>query len=171
MAVDAQHNAWFGAQREIVRVAPDGTYQVFPCCSNPAGISVDSSGFIWVADYTLSAVTQLSPAGLVTNTTQKTGGLASPNGIAIDGAGTVWVTNYNGHSISGFAGSNTSSPTTPIAGDLGFGSDMGLSTPYDLAVDASGNLWVTNFGNNTLTEFVGLASPVRTPLLGPSVTP
>ncbi len=42
---------------------------------------------------------------------------------------------------------------------------------FALAIDASGNLWVTNFGNDTLTEFVGLATPVKTPLLGPPQAP
>ena len=53
----------------------------------------------------------------------------------------------------------------------------GSSTPVKLleafavAIDASGNLWVTNFGSNTLTEFIGLAVPVKTPLIGPPQTP
>jgi hypothetical protein len=38
-------------------------------------------------------------------------------------------------------------------------------------VDASGNLWISNFGSNTLTEFVGLAVPVKTPLLGLPAAP
>jgi hypothetical protein len=40
-----------------------------------------------------------------------------------------------------------------------------------LAIDASGNLWLSNSGGDTITQFVGLASPVRTPLLGPPVQP
>jgi hypothetical protein len=48
-----------------------------------------------------------------------------------------------------------------------------------VAIDASGNLWLSNAGYNaitqsyvdTITQFVGLASPVRTPLLGPPVQP
>ncbi len=38
-------------------------------------------------------------------------------------------------------------------------------------VDASGNLWVTDFDNNTLTKIVGIATPVKTPVLGPPQTP
>ena len=40
-----------------------------------------------------------------------------------------------------------------------------------MAIDASGNVWVTNFGSNVLTEFVGMAAPVKTPLLGPVRVP
>jgi hypothetical protein len=51
------------------------------------------------------------------------------------------------------------------------GGDAALLEAYAIAVDASGNLWISNFGSNTLTEFVGLASPVRTPLIGPPAAP
>jgi DNA-binding beta-propeller fold protein YncE len=38
--------------------------------------------------------------------------------------------------------------------------------PFALAIDPSGNLWVTNFGGDSVTEFIGVAAPVRTPLIG-----
>ena len=38
--------------------------------------------------------------------------------------------------------------------------------PFSVAIDGAGNLWVTNFGNNSVTEFVGLAAPLKTPLIG-----
>jgi streptogramin lyase len=41
-----------------------------------------------------------------------------------------------------------------------------LSSPYSVAVDGSGNVWLSNSGTNTLTEFVGLAAPIYTPLGG-----
>jgi len=53
----------------------------------------------------------------------------------------------------------------------GFGLDAPLNEPYGRAIDASGNAWLSNSGANTLTEMVGLASPVCTPLLGPPVQP
>jgi DNA-binding beta-propeller fold protein YncE len=41
-----------------------------------------------------------------------------------------------------------------------------LQQPFALAIDPSGNLWVTNFGNDSLTEFIGIAAPVATPVIG-----
>jgi hypothetical protein len=46
-----------------------------------------------------------------------------------------------------------------------------LNYAYAVAIDASGNLWVVNKTTNTLTEIVGLATPVRTPQLGPVQSP
>ena len=43
--------------------------------------------------------------------------------------------------------------------------------PYGLAIDPSGNIWISNLGNNTLTQFVGVAAPVKTPLAGPPQLP
>jgi hypothetical protein len=53
----------------------------------------------------------------------------------------------------------------------GFGLDASLLESYSIALDASGNLWVSNFGNSTVTEFIGIAAPVKTPLAGPPQTP
>jgi len=46
-----------------------------------------------------------------------------------------------------------------------------LIEPYAVAIDASGNAWVSNAGNDTVTEFIGAATPVKTPLVGPPVLP
>jgi DNA-binding beta-propeller fold protein YncE len=43
--------------------------------------------------------------------------------------------------------------------------------PFAVAIDPSGNLWVTNFGGNSVTEFIGVAEPVKTPLIGVPKSP
>jgi hypothetical protein len=37
---------------------------------------------------------------------------------------------------------------------------------FGVAIDAAGSLWVTSYGDNRLVQFVGMATPVKTPLLG-----
>ena len=50
---------------------------------------------------------------------------------------------------------------SPADGFKAFGA---INAPYNgIAVDRSGNVWIANAGNNTITEFVGAAAPVATP--------
>jgi len=85
------------------------------------------------------------------------GGLNSPDAIAVDGADTLWVANGTpAGTLSAFTSAGAA--LTPAAG-IGT-----LNTPSGIAVDASGNVWTANSGANTLSEFVGLAAPVVTPL-------
>jgi streptogramin lyase len=79
----------------------------------------------------------------------------------------VWAANYYGNALVELDGSTA----TAISPSQGYGLDAAIDEPYGLAIDASGNLWLSNAGSNTLTQIVGLASPVKTPLLGPAVQP
>jgi len=167
VAVDAASNAWFAVQGGVVRVSPAGTVSSFSCCDYPAGIAIDQTGNVWLADNAAYAVDKLSSSGAVLNTVSTVSSSASPQGIAIDGAGNVWTANYFGNSITELNG-DTAVLLSPLRG---YGLDAPLSEPYSIAIDASGNLWLSNSYANTLTEIVGLASPVKTPMLGPPNQP
>lgn len=166
VAVDSSHNAWFAVQGGVVSITPAGATTSYSCCDEPAGIAVDQSGNVWIADYSAPAIVELASNGTVTHQVNL-GAKAGPQGIAIDGVGNVWSANYYGNSLAEVAGS-TGTLLSPVQG---FGLDAPLSEPYGIAIDSSGNLWISNAHNNTLTQFVGLASPVRTPQLGPPVQP
>lgn len=95
------------------------------------------------------------------------GGLYEPTGLAVDGNGDIWAANSGalnglGNSISEF--SSSGSPLSPVSGYTG----GGLNSPLALAIDSSGNLWVINSTNSaeSVTEFIGIAPPVKTPLIG-----
>ena len=167
VAVDASNNAWFATQIGAVRITPSGTVTTFPCCDDPAGITVDQSGNVWLADYGAAAIVKLTSAGTVAATVESPAGKDAARGIAIDGAGDVFAANYRGNSITELSGSNAAllSPTD------GFGLDAPLSEPFGITIDASGNVWVSNAAANTITQFVALASPIKTPLTGPPASP
>ena len=92
----------------------------------------------------------------------------NPRGLAFDGSGIVWI-----GSPGGGADSN-GNPLTPgvVAfggGSQGNGTDEFFYSsslaagPLRVAVDGSGNVWVL-LADNTVTEYVGVATPVVTPL-------
>jgi streptogramin lyase len=175
VAVDASHNAWVANQSSstITRISADGSKVTqIGCCNGASGLAVDQGGNVWVANYFGSSISEISSSGAVLLNGQTGGGVDHPQGMAIDGAGRVWVGNFHAGTLSEFSSSNSAAPGTPLSPATGFGTDAQLGTPFAIAIDQSGNLWVTNSnGANTVTVFIGLASPVKTPLLGPPQLP
>jgi streptogramin lyase len=176
LAVDAGHNAWVANQGGLVpitKISADGSQVTnFNCdCNGASGVATDQSGNVWIANYYGNSVSEVDTCGTLKLDAALGGGVLRPQGIAVDGAGAVWVANFQGNSLSELGGSSSSSPGTYLSPATGFGTDASLLGPYGLAIDASGNLWVSNSGQNTLTQFIGVAAPVKTPLAGPPQLP
>jgi len=83
----------------------------------------------------------------------------NPAGIAIDGSGSAWLTNFENGSNSITGLSNTGAA---ISGASGYTASGTLTKPFSLANDGSGNIWVGT--TNGITELIGAATPVITPL-------
>jgi streptogramin lyase len=176
LAVDASHNAWVvnqGGLLPITLISADGSKVTsYNCdCNGASGVATDQKGNIWIANYYGNSISEVDTCGTLELDAATGGGVLRPQGIAVDGTGTVWVANYQGNSLSELGGASSAAPGTFLSPSSGFGADASLLDPYGLAIDASGNLWLTNSGKNTLTEFIGVAAPVKTPLAGPPQTP
>jgi len=176
VAIDANHNGWVADEYNglVTKVAADGSqFSSYACCLRPVGLAIDQRGFVWVTDYLGDSIAQLARDGTIISTgySDNKASIVYPQGIAIDGSGNVWVTNFGGNSITELAGSAANSPGQILSPTAGYAKDAGLSQAFAVAIDASGNLWITNFSTNTLTEIVGLAPPAKTPQLGPVQSP
>jgi DNA-binding beta-propeller fold protein YncE len=154
--------------------------------SAPAGVAVDSSGNVYVAEYGNNDIRKITPEGVVTlfagssSATQGdangTGDAASfwnPTGVAVDSAGNVYVADESnnqirmitpGGAVTVFAGS----PTGAIGDSNGTGSTASFSAPNGIAIDSSGNLWVTDSGNNEIREITTPGAVVTTPYGNPT---
>jgi streptogramin lyase len=189
VAIDANHNAWFAnegaSSGSVTSVSSNGvTVNVIASGGDhPTGIATDrigistnaSQGHVWIANYTSSSISELelNNGGTVSvvSSGYTGGGIDNPNGIAIDGAGNVWVANWIGNTLSELQGARGANPGQPLSPASGFGTDAHLDSPYGIALDASGNIWVSNFHSDTITQILGAAMPVTTPLVGPPQLP
>src|SRR5882724_6591507 len=83
--------------------------------------------------------------------------LSDAQGVTIDSAGNVFIADANDHRVRKIAADGTIST---VAGDgfPGFRGDGGpasaarLSTPYGLALDSAGNLFIADLGNNRVRK-------------------
>jgi sugar lactone lactonase YvrE len=157
IAIDAAGNAWATDNTASIIVKFDKNQTLLSGAGftdgaliAPAGIAIDQQGTAWVADNGSAEVSHLTAVGASAASSPYTG-LTLPTAIAIDGAGTAWTAT---------SGSLTQIlPVTSAVTSLGH-----LSAPAGLAIDASGNVWTANSGDNTITKFIGLATPVTTPM-------
>jgi streptogramin lyase len=96
-----------------------------------------------------------------------------PFGSAVDGNDYIYVTNRGGGSISifnaqtaGAASLVSVSPSTGIVPQYVVGSTLTnmLNQPLNIATGPEGTIWISDYGNDTITEIIGLAYPTTTPL-------
>jgi streptogramin lyase len=125
----------------------------------PSGVAIDTSGNVWVVNHSGSSVTVLgsdgSLAGYFYNNNPSGADFYYPYRLAIDASGNVWIANFNNTLTN--PGSVTA--LTSKGGLFGRGNFNNRNTaganfyePYGIAIDAGGNVWVANLGNNSVTE-------------------
>ena len=176
VALDSKHTGWIAnpSSNVATHMTRDGqTFTSYVVGQGPSAAAVDMNDNIWMTDYYDDSIGMVSSSGTVLTGTDGIagGGLAHPQGIAIDGANRAWVANYRGPSITEFSAISGSTAGKIISPSAGWAPDAKLLEAYGIAIDAAGNVWVSSFGNNTLMEFVGLATPVKTPHIGPVAIP
>lgn len=120
--------------------------------TEPLGITLTSSGNIYVADYGTQKIRKVTLAGVVT--TPITGYMAF--GLATDASNVIYFTNYFQNRIFKFA--EGSSTPVLVAGDTspgntdGTGAAARFTTPAGITADGSGNLYVTETGNHLIRK-------------------
>jgi hypothetical protein len=200
VAVDASGNIWVADSGNVsgtsgvskltsAGAAASGSPYTGGGLNWPSGIAIDSLGNAWVSNLggpfsqsgsPTGSVSKLTNGGsLVSGTPFTGGGLSYPWSVAIDGSGNVWLPNYGNYANPGNSITELSSNGAATSGTLGF-TGGSLTAPTGIAIDGSGNVWVSNFGTNTgngplaigsVTEFVGAATPVVTPLVANLISP
>ncbi len=133
---------------------------------SPAGVAIDAAGNIYIGDDAASKILKISPGGVVSTFAGGTlpgstdgigtaAGFDHPHGVAVDAAGNVYVADQGNNlvrkitpdgTVSTLAGSGTHG-----AAD-GTGTAASFNNPFGVAVDAAGNVYVADEGNNLIRK-------------------
>lgn len=165
IASDSRGNMWVG----------NSTWVVAPCVGKIRPEGGPRKG---------GSVTLIrADGGLAPRSPFRNGGIVNAWGVAVDGDDTVWVANFSGRRLAQLCGVRTNAcppgkrrvgaPISPAR--TGYGFD-GLERITAVQVDPSGNVWAANNwkvkaiqrnpGGYQIVAYLGVAAPVRTPLIG-----
>ena len=134
----------------------------------PQGLAVDSADNLYVTDENNHTLRKITPAGVVTTlagtagaagSTDGTGAAARfnfPTGVAIDRAGNLYVTDSSNSTVRKVTPTGVVTTLAGAAGKIGSVDGTGAAArfhfPAGVAVDRTGNVYVTDFRGSTLRK-------------------
>ncbi len=146
VAVDANGTIWIadeGNQR-IRKVTVDGIINTAATgLTSPGGISLDASGNLYIADINADQVKRLDAVSGTLTAVPLIAPLQSPTAVGIGGGdGTLYIADTANDRVVRVG------PNGGLT-DLPFGA---LNGPRGVAVDGTGNVWVSDTGNNIIRK-------------------
>ena len=186
VAIDSSGNTWVVDEinNDLIKLSSSGTATTITgaarSMSYPDGVAIDSTGNVWIANYLDYAATVYSPSSSRFISDEPSGfslGTASGGSgffVSMDGSSNAWFavtdTSCTGSSHTACIGTvGLSSAGSELTGSLGYeagGYTSAGSTAYHYSavVDGAGNEWIANTNADSVTELIGAATPVVTPL-------
>jgi streptogramin lyase len=174
IAIDTNANVWAGnfIGDSISELTASSSYAsgfnfapAAALLNTPLGLGLDASNNVWVANLDGSNISELIASSAYT-----TGLSFSPAGAALnesarlklDSAGNVWTLNFG----TGTLGVLLAGCNAITCNGLNFDPPGAvLNSPSGITVDAAGNIWIADAGDNSISEFIGLAAPTGVPVV------
>ena len=178
MAYDSSGNLYVTGQNVVRKINPSGIVSTLAGSSNQsgstdgtgiearfstvAGIAIDRSDNIFVADYGNHKIRKITPAGVVTtfagsgvassvNGTGTFSGFNRPFGITIDDLDNLYVTDSSNHTIRKITPAGVVTTFAGVSGSFGRVDSIGtmakFRNPRGITIDHSGNLFVADTSN------------------------
>ncbi len=130
---------------------------------SPAGVAVDGSGNVFVADGANHAVRKISAAGVITTVASFSGGTPSAPGevvledVAVDASGNLFIADGINQVVRKLSSNGTitivaGNGTQGYSGDGGLATAASLNWPEGLAADSNGNLFIADSYNNRVRK-------------------
>jgi len=163
-----------GADGTVITIAgtnsagysPDGIAAALAELNAPSSLTLDAAGNIYIADTGNHRVRRISAQGIITTIAGAgadgfggDGGPATsallngPQGVAVDTAGSVYIADTGNHRIRKVSPQGlitTVAGANPAGGDNGPATSARLFQPSGVAVDAGGNLYISDALNNRI---------------------
>lgn len=157
----------------------DGGLALVAGISFPQGMAKDASGNIYFCDTGNSCIRKISPSGIITtvvgNGTYGWSGdggpptsaqLSAPVSITFDASGNLYIIDIGCHCARKVTSSGTITSIAGIggptySGDGGPAITAGLSSPRGIAVDGSGNVYISDWGNSCIRK-INLSGTITT---------
>jgi uncharacterized protein (TIGR03437 family) len=136
----------------------------------PTDLALDGRGNVYIADALNHAIRRVDASGIIT-TFAGTGScgsggdggpasrasLCSPSGVTTDSAGDVFIADNRNNRVRMISPTGTITTVAGngqpgFSGDGGPAAQAGLSLPWSVAVDAAGNLFIADYGNNRIRK-------------------
>jgi Immunoglobulin domain/NHL repeat len=146
--------------------------------NHPAGVAVDSSGNVYVADTDNNEIRKVTASGVVSTLAGVAGVSGSsdgagsaatfngPSGIVADATGDLYVADTLNHTIRKISPAGGVTTIAGVAGASGAvdatGSAARFNGPQGLALDASSNLFVADTNNDVIRRIVTASGAVTT---------
>ncbi len=127
--------------------------------AHPIALAVDAAGNIYIADPGNTDIREITTDGNIHTIASN----LDAESIAVDAAGSIYYPNYLNSTIQKIL-SNGTQFTIAGNGTVGFSGDGGpataaqLNTPYGVAVDSSGNVYVADFANMVVRQLTPVVS-------------
>lgn len=134
----------------------------------PIAIATDSAANVYVADKVSNTIRKITPAGFVTTLAGSAGVrghedgagsnalFSSPTGVATDSEGNIYVADSDNNTIRKISPTGVVTTLAGLAGESGNSDGTGatarFATPYGIATDHSGNIFVVEMFSHTLRK-------------------
>ena len=147
ITIDANNNIYVATnnnlnQSPILKITPSGTVDTFAIVTGYVyGLTIDNSGNLYAANAGTGAISKITGSGTVSTFA---GGMPSVTGIAVSSNGNLYATATTNGAVYKITATGA---VTAIFTGFSFGA------PNDIVTDNNNNLYITVFGNNTLTQY------------------